>query len=99
MSCQEGCRISLQPLSPAAMQPDEAPLVTMTTSLEEGVYTVSVPTVGSGENPNDYGDNEMDNVVYLIRIQDQFGNETYFPMVKTFMHIAFNFTYHNNYCE
>ena len=71
----------------------------MTTSLEEGVYTVSVPTVGSGENPNDYGDNEMDNVVYLIRIQDQFGNETYFPMVKTFMHIAFNFTYHNNYCN
>ena len=68
------------------MQPDEAPLVTMTTSLEEGVYTVSVPRVGSGENANDYGDNEMDNVVYLIRIQDQFGNETYFPMVKKFIY-------------
>ena len=56
----------------SASPPSSPPNVSL--SLREGVFTVVVCQ-------------EVKNTTYLIRVQDRFGNETYFPMVN--VHIAY----------
>ena len=83
-SCEEGCLITLQPpdmythISPA---PDSPPIVD--NSHQEGIYTVSLPTTGSGESEN--SDDELDET-YVIQVRDWFGNESYFTAVCTIIY-------------
>ena len=80
-SCEEGCLITLQSpdmyahISPA---PDSPPVVE--NSHQEGIYTVSLPTTGSGESEN--SDDQLDET-YVIQVRDCLGNDSYFTAVCT----------------
>ena len=80
--CEEGCLITLQ--SPdmymhLSLPLDSPPVVD--DSHQEGIYTVSLPTAGSGESEN--SDDELDEA-YIIQVQDWFGNESYFTAVCSY---------------
>jgi len=85
-SCEEGCLITLQSpdmcthISPA---PDSPPVVD--DSHQEGIYTVSLPTAGSGESEN--SDDELDEA-YVIQVRDWFGNESYFAAVCSYNNLC-----------
>ena len=71
--CEGGCNVTVEsPVLHALPPPTSPPLVSPT--LQEGAYTVSVPIPGGGDGVGDKG--------YLVQVQDQFGNETYFSMVS-----------------
>jgi len=82
LSCEEGCRITVEsPVMPLPPSPTSPPLVNP--SALEGVYTVSIPRP-STTDPLSSSDDQVEEV-FLVQVEDQLGNETYFTVVGTFM--------------
>ena len=84
MSCEDGCRITEFPVMQVSHPPTSPPVVNP--SPLEGVYTVSIPRPNTTD-PLSSSDDHVEEV-FLVQVEDQLGNETYFTMVIiTFLHL------------
>ena len=81
LSCEDGCRITVEsPVMPLPPPPTSPPLVNP--SPLEGVYTVSIPRPNTTD-PLSSSDDQVEEV-FLVQVEDQLGNETYFTMVSVY---------------
>ena len=80
MSCEDGCRITEFPVMQVSHPPTSPPVVNP--SPLEGVYTVSIPRPNTTDTLSSSDDQVEE--VFLVQVEDQLGNETYFTMVSVY---------------